>query len=611
MILTRLYELAIRKKLADDPAFEDQAVPYIIKVGAGGAFIGIEPRRGKKSLPGKKGAPPKEVDDSGFIYSVPRPHGNPGTQGFARYFADTLPRVLPITDDAKSERSRKTFWEQIDKAAIDTGDQSLAAIQAFGQAFSQDSALTEQIKKEIERLDPGVSERCTFEVLADQGKPIVQKEVVRQWYRQFFATVNSSKQVDGPTGLCQITGEVGPLPPTHSIKLSGIPGGSPMGVSIVSNDKAAFESYGLDKAANAGVGYPGSEGYLRALTALIGNKLGSNVPRSNLRVGNVLFLYWTRNDQDVGFMNLFEQADPAQIEHLFKSVHAGKESHSVSSECDFYLLGLSGNSARAIVRDYLEAPLPRVRANLAQWFLDLRIADISKEGAGKPSSRFPLWLLAAATALDMDQVAPETPTRLLEAALKGEPVCESLLVACLRRLRADGSEGFRPHRMALIKLILHRRNVNVSATLNDDERNTAYVCGRLLAVFEMVQRAAIGSDINANVVDKYFGTFSASPSLVLGRLYANVQNHMRKLRGQSESKGLYVTLDKMLVEVSGLLRRENNGQPCPVIPKRQLTLHEQGLFALGYYHQRAKRFEDIADRKAAKAEAEAEASGAA
>src|SRR5262249_29706290 len=160
----------------------------------------------------------------------------------------------------------------------------------------------------------------------------------------------------------------------------------------------------------------------------------------------------------------------------------------------------SGNSARAVVRDYLEAPLPRVQANLAQWFSQLRIADATRHGLGKPSCRFPLWQLAAATALDMDNVAPETLTRLLFAALKRDPFPESLLVACLRRLRAEGSAGFRPSRMALIKLILLRRYIPVTETLDADEVHPAYLYGRLLALFEQVQYAALGK-VNANVVD--------------------------------------------------------------------------------------------------------------
>ena len=132
----------------------------------------------------------------------------------------------------------------------------------------------------------------------------------------------------------------------------------------------------------------------------------------------------------------------------------------------------------------------------------------------------------------------------------------------------------------------------MTETLSLDERHPAYLYGRLLAVFEQIQYSALG-DVNANVVDKFYGTFSAAPALIFSRLYANAQNHLRKLRG--ERPGSFVALDKLLTEVSTLL---------PAAPPRgQLSLQDQGRFALGYYHQRAKQFEQISENKAARAAA--------
>ncbi len=257
------------------------------------------------------------------------------------------------------------------------------------------------------------------------------------------------------------------------------------------------------------------------------------------------------------------------------------------------MLAVSGNSARVIVRSYLEATLPRLRENLAAWFRDLRIADISKDGAGRPTSLIPLLLLAAATAFDMDQVAPDTPSRLVNAAIHGDPLPDSLLTACLRRLRAEGTKGFHAPRMALIKLCLLRRNIPVTETLDsgssEQPQSPAYICGRLMAVFEQIQYAALG-DVNANVTDKFFGTFSAAPAMLLGRLFANARNHLRKLRG--DKPGAFKRLDELLTSVSDQLKEP---------PKGKLSLHDQGLFALGYYHQRARQFEEIAEHKAAKA----------
>lgn len=593
MILQRLYELATRpdENLLAELAFEELPVPYLVVLGPDGKYLGVQERRGTITIVSKKkGAAPKSKPDKGRILSAPRPHGNTANQGFARFFVDTLPRVLPFQveeqDREKVVRSRATFWGQIDKAADDTKDPALRAVQTFGKALSSDPALAATVLADLDQLKPSANDRCAFAWDPDQGKTILERPAVRDWYRQFFQAVSSQKQESGPRGVCQITGEIGPLPTSHSIKIAGVPGGLAVGVSVVSYDKQAFESYGLDGTANAGIGYLGADGYLRALNALIQNKLNGN-PRTSLKIGDVLFLFWTRTPADTNFIMVLDQPDPAEIQVLFESVRSGKP-ESLSAESNrFYLLALSSNSARAVIRDYLETPLPRVRGNLAAWFRDMTIADATKDGVGKPSCRFPLAILAVSTALDFDSIAPGTQTALLRAALTAGPIPEALLVSCLRRLRAEGSDGFRPARMALIKLILKRREVPVSETLNSEETNPAYVYGRLLSVFEQIQYSALG-DVNANVVDKFYGTFSAAPALVFCRLFANAQNHLRKLRG--EKPGHYIALDRLLSEVSGLLPAAH--------PRKQLSLKDQGLFALGYYHQKAKRFEEIAERKA-------------
>lgn len=603
MILQRLYELAQREGLLDDVAFEEQHVPFVIALGKDGRYLGIGEHRGEMVKPSRKrDAEPIRIPDKGKMLLVPRAHGNAANQGFARFFVDTLPRVLAINDDDKSRRSRDTYWKQIKQAAQETSDPALKAVHAFARQIVEEPKLAARVKADIEGLNPNAGDRCTFAWDPDRGKTIIERAAVRDWYRRYFATATGERKAAGPTGLCQITGTVGPIPTSHSIRISGVPGGLATGVSVISYDKAAFESYGLEGTANAAIGYEAADGYARALNALIANKLKGN-PRTNLRTGGTLFLFWTRLPSDADDIMALETAQPEQVERLMKSHKSGQEYHGVGADNDFYLLALSGNSARAIIRDYLEAPLPQVRDRLCRWFSDLTIADATKDGGGQPTNLFPLWQLLLATALDMERVAPDVPARLVHAALKGDAIPDSVLAACVGRLRADGSDGFRPPRLALIKLILLRRHLDVKETLNSDEKEPAYVCGRLLSVFEQIQYAALG-DVNANVTDKFFGTFSAAPSVVVGRLYANAQNHLRKLR--TDKPGSYVALDKLLTEVSGLLKKENDNGLQITLPRRPLSLAEQGLFALGYYHQKAKRFADIAERKAAKAATSAE-----
>lgn len=125
--------------------------------------------------------------------------------------------------------------------------------------------------------------------------------------------------------------------------------------------------------------------------------------------------------------------------------------------------------------------------------------------------------------------------------------------------------------------------------LDSNNKNPAYLCGRLLAVLEAVQRAAIPG-AKDTVTDRFFGTASSAPATVFGRLIRGAKAHLGKLR--NEKRGTYEALEQKLEEILA-------GLATDAIPKT-LTLEQQGLFALGYYHQRAADRADAAARKQAK-----------
>ena len=108
--------------------------------------------------------------------------------------------------------------------------------------------------------------------------------------------------------------------------------------------------------------------------------------------------------------------------------------------------------------------------------------------------------------------------------------------------------------------------------LDPDNLDPAYRCGRLLSVLESVQYQALG--ITA-VTDRFYGTASSAPASVFGRLLRGAQPHLTKL--QRDKPGAYHALQRRLEEVMAGLR----GFP------KTLDMEDQGLFALGFYHQRA------------------------
>jgi len=109
-------------------------------------------------------------------------------------------------------------------------------------------------------------------------------------------------------------------------------------------------------------------------------------------------------------------------------------------------------------------------------------------------------------------------------------------------------------------------------SLNEKSTLPAYVLGRLFAVLEKVQQEAIG-DVNASIKDRYFTSACASPASVFPVLLRLSQHHI------SRAEYGYAR-DHRIEEILNLLDVEKNP-----IPSR-LSLDDQGVFVLGYYHER-------------------------
>jgi CRISPR-associated protein Csd1 len=114
-------------------------------------------------------------------------------------------------------------------------------------------------------------------------------------------------------------------------------------------------------------------------------------------------------------------------------------------------------------------------------------------------------------------------------------------------------------------------------TLDTSRPDRPYRLGRLLAAIDKLQQDALGS-VNATLVDRYYGSASATPQSVFPTLLRRTQHHMAKLR--REKPGLAVVTDQLLQDIVGEIRD---------FPKT-MRLEEQAMFALGFYHQRQAFF---------------------
>jgi len=101
---------------------------------------------------------------------------------------------------------------------------------------------------------------------------------------------------------------------------------------------------------------------------------------------------------------------------------------------------------------------------------------------------------------------------------------------------------------------------------------------------EKTQEDALGK-VNASIRDRFYGAASATPQSVFPRLLRTYQHHLSKMDG-----GLKLMREKLVQDILGPLTGFSS----------HLDLAEQGLFALGYYHQRQaffhKKVTEVMDR---------------
>jgi CRISPR-associated protein Csd1 len=111
-----------------------------------------------------------------------------------------------------------------------------------------------------------------------------------------------------------------------------------------------------------------------------------------------------------------------------------------------------------------------------------------------------------------------------------------------------------------------------------------------MAVFENLQRVSSESEVNSSVLDRYFALASTYPAVAFPKIESLAQKHLRKLR--RDKGGAAYAIDARLQELHNLLQPSAAG----AYPAK-LSLEGQGLFSLGYYHQKAWSIAQAKDRK--------------
>lgn len=570
-MLDRLRDYARLKGLPVEPGFTPKRILWAIKCREDGSYVGVLPL-GQGAAKNKKdrGKQGKSFPKTPSLSQPEIVGGPPGCRHFLADSAEVVALVGVEVPTDKQLLKHGYFKRQLAEAA-----QEAPILKGLAETLENN---LERIKQDLAAAGAKSNELVTFR----KGKTFpVSDEACHAWWRRFYGELTSGSALEVEM-LDLLTGQPCRPARTHpKIGLAAV-GGQPTGDALVSFDKDAFTSYGLEQSANAAFSPQSAKEYADALNHLIHHQ--------GKVMAGLMITYWFVQDLPPGEDPLALALDPESFarqqevhdkqvldraRQLLEAIEKGERPRLLANR--YHALTLSGAAGRAMVRDWMEGSFEElVRAVLA-WFEDLAIVH-RQGGVLAPEPK--LWAVLGATVRDLDEIKPPHVAGLWRAAITNSPIPRWALARTLMRVRADVVRGDAPRhaRLGLIKAYLKRcpnrkGGDELQTHLNENHPEPAYHCGRLMAVYASLQYAALG-DVGAGVVQRYYAAASTTPALILGRLAKLSQFHLNKLKG-----GLSRWFESLLAGVWSQL-----GDRLPAT----LTLEEQGLFALGYYQQMAE-----------------------
>lgn len=571
MLLERLREYADRLDDLPPPMYQPTPVRYVLALDSQGRQLG-EPVDTKT-----------ENDKRGKVRFAP--HVKRTVAIAPKLLVDTAEYTLGIgREGGKPERVRvqhERFTALTRHCAEQTNEPSVWAVVRFIEALGDTPDLV--ALRLPHDFDPGAN--VTFEV--DGVYPFMLPSVQAYWAQV------ASIPADSPVMQCLVCGELRPPVERLPIAIKGIPGGQTAGMALISANARAFESYGLEASLIAPTCEDCGQRFGNALNDLLRRD------STHLYASPLVYVFWTAEQVNAPIGSLLSGADDEDVKRFLTSPWRDAPEGARLDASAFFAAALSASGARVVLRDWLQTTLHDARDHLARYFALQQLRDLY---TGK-LRYFPLYMLARATAnskSQREQPPAQVVQTLLRFAVGGGPLPDWMLYQVVRRTRAE--QGVTSAQAALIKMVLlggdvvsvpgavgvdgidwadgttdernDMRSTSSLAELDLEARDAAYLCGRLLAELESLQRRALGG-VNATIVDRYFGTASSAPALVFGRLLRGSQPHLSKLRREQEN--VYRAYDARLQEIL----RHLGDFPAT------LTLRDQARFALGYYHQKA------------------------
>ena len=569
MILHALTQYYQRKAKSDGgvapEGFENKEIPFIIVIDKQGKFIQLEDTRELKNK--------KKVART---FLVPKGLGRSGSKSYevSNILWDHYGYVLAYAGEKGQEQADKqhaSFTAKVSELKqVLPDDAGVAAVAAFLASAAEKN----KVMQAANWAECAKVKGCNLSFrLVDEAVDLVcQSKAVQAYVNQ----ANHAQSDNVPKGICLVTGTPAPIARLHN----PVKGVNAKPAPFTSVNLSAFESYGKEQGFIFPVGEQTMFEYTTALNTLLAGE-------SRFRIGDVMAICWSAKPTPLeehlaSLINGGGKDNPDAhidaVKSLYKSLYNGKYTEPDGKE-KFYLLGLSPNSARIVVRFWHETTVATLSESIAAWYDDLQM--VRNTNGKYPDPEFmPLTQLLRNLVFEGkdDNLPSDLIAQVTDAALNNRVLPVSLLQAALRRtygraslLKAYINRAIRAGRLKNMK--------ELTMSLDRNRQDIGYVLGRLFAVLEKTQAEA-NPGLNATIADRYFGSASSTPIAVFGTLIRLSKHHLSKLNTE-QYKGKRIFLEKLFQEIIGKIDNFPN----------HLDINHQVLFGIGYYHQKQDFFQ--------------------
>lgn len=563
--LVKLYEALAECGTLERPGWSPVKVSWGIEIDDDGRLLRMLPLeneviKGKKTL-----LVPR-------VMNVPAPVKR--TVGIAANFlCDNSSYALGVDQKGKPERAKQCFaaFAALHHKLLDGCDHPAAmALLRYLDRWQPDSARENPALSEVWEDVTGGSNI----VFLHGGMWLQEISELRSIWQTAF-----EDDTEAAVMQCLVTGKKAPAAILHP-SIKGVMGAQSSGASLVSYNASAFESYEKGQGLNAPVSTQAAFAYGAALNYLIAS------PTNHMRMGDTTVVFWAENGKDAYAQFLCDMFDTGvtdqQLMDALKAIAAGKyacwKDMTLDPESRFCILGLAPNAARLSVRFFFSGGFGQLMQNVQKHQQALAIVRPSYDEGKNELSLYRL-LQETVNQKSRDK-SPHSQMvgDLARAILQGTMYPATLYEQVQVRIRAEREVTW--GRAAIIKAYLTRQpnfmqKEVLTVHLNEETNYQPYLLGRLFAVLEGLQEKA-NPGINATIRDKYFSSASATPAIAFPTLIRLAQAHLKKL-----DTGARIYYDKQLGEIMG---RIDVNYPA------RLSLQDQGVFQLGYYHQTQKRY---------------------